>query len=167
MTLTQYVAGLDQMGLKLRKQVMEAQRTATIAAVNKAIERTAPNDGIARGSNVVTGNMSRHWQTDSKVDPVDEGSKMTTELNCNVDYASYVNDGHWLYRHFVPGLYIDENGLISKTFNPGVGLIVAKDGKKWVPGRYMETDAIEEYRYVLKNELAKIHLEVGGSDIHK
>lgn len=156
MTFKQYVAGLDQMGLRLRKQVMEAQRTATIAAVNKAIERTAPNDGIARGSNVVTGNMAQHWQKDSKVDPVDEGNRMTTELNCDAPYASYVNEGHWLYRHYVPGLYIDGNGLISKANVPGVGLIVAKDGKKWVPGRYMETDAIEEYRYVLKQELAKV-----------
>ena len=157
MTFTQYVAGLDQMGLRLRKQVMEAQRTATIAAVNKAIERTAPNDGIARGENTVTGNMAQHWQKDSKVDPVDEGNRMTTELNCNLDYASYVNYGHWLNRHFVPGLYIDGNGLISKTNKPGVGLVVAaKDGRKWVPGRYMETDAIEEYRYVLKKELAKV-----------
>ena len=73
MTLTQYVAGLDQMGLKLRKKVMEAQRTATIAAVAKAREHTAPNDGIVRGSNVVTGDMDRHWESDSKVDPVDEG----------------------------------------------------------------------------------------------
>lgn len=156
MTFKQYVAGLDQMGLRLRTQVMEAQRTATIAAVNKATERTAPNDGIPRGSNVVTGNMAQHWQKDSKVDPVDEGNRMTTELNCDAPYASYVNEGHWLYRHYVPGLYIDGNGLISKANVPGVGLIVAKDGKKWVPGRYMETDAIEEYRYVLKQELAKV-----------
>lgn len=156
MTITEYVAYLDQMGAKLRTRVMEAQREATVAAVETATKETAPNDGIPRGSNMVTGNMARRWAADSKTEPVDEGTKMTTELNNSSPYASFVNHGHWLYRHFVPGLYIDESGLLSRDLTGGHGLIVAKEGQKWVPGRYMEDKALAEYRRVLHAELSKV-----------
>ena len=90
------------------------------------------------------------------IEPVDEGTKMTTELNNSSPYASFVNHGHWLYRHFVPGLYIDGSGLLSRDLTGGHGLIVAKEGQKWVQGRYMEDKALAEYRKVLHAELSKV-----------
>lgn len=156
MTIEEYIPHLEKLKGELRKRVMDAQQTATQAAVNMARQRTAPNDGIPRGENMVTGNMNDHWESDSKVIPVDRGDSFATELNCKVSYASYVNHGHWLYRHFVPGLYIDGNQLISRTYKPGIGLIVAKGGKKWVQGRFMEDAAIKEYRDVLQAELRKV-----------
>lgn len=155
MTIQTYVKVLGKKKEAIRQAVIDAQREATVAAVRTAVAKTAPNDGIPRGVNMVTGNMARHWAADSKTEPVSDGHTSVTELNCDVPYASYVNNGHWLHRHFVPGLYID-GGLVNRTSAPGVGLIVAKDGKKWVEGRFMETDALEEYRYILHKELEKI-----------
>lgn len=156
MTIEEYVPHLKKLKGELRKRVMDAQQTATQAAVNMARQRTAPNDGIPRGENMVTKNMEGHWETDSKVIPVDMGDRFVTELNCKVSYASFVNHGHWLYRHFVPGLYIDSNHLISRKYNSNIGLIVAKGGKKWVQGRFMEDAAIKEYKDVLQSELRKV-----------
>lgn len=155
MNLATYVGYLDQMGYKLRERVKDAQRTATKAAVAKAVERTAPNDGIPRGVNMVTGNMAKRWVTDSNTEPEDKGTQMETLLANNAQYASYANHGHWMYRHFVPGLYVD-NGLVNRTDRPGIGLVVAKSGMKWVQGRYMEDAALQEYETVLKQELSKV-----------
>ena len=155
MTIQTYIKALEKKKEVIRQAVIDAQREATKAAVAEAVQRTAPNDGIPRGVNMTTGNMARHWASDSKTEPAVSGNTYTTELNCDVEYASYVNNGHWLHRHFVPGLYI-EGGLINRTTAPGVGLVVAKGGTKWVEGRFMETDAIERYRGVLHMGLDKI-----------
>ena len=126
-----------------------------MAAVSKAVERTAPNDGIPRGVNMVTGSMAQRWVTDSNTEPEDFGTEMVTYLKNDSQYASYVNNGHWMRRHFVPGLYV-ANGLVNRTDKPGIGLIVAKSGEMWVQGRYMEDAALQEYETVLKSELKKV-----------
>lgn len=69
-----------------------------------------------------------------------------SELNNDKQYASFVNDGHRMDRHFVPGLVINPgSGLLE--FNPdGTGGIVVGTRTAYVPGLFMVDKAVEEYR---------------------
>ena len=51
------------------------------------------------------------------------GGSVKTELNNNMQYASYVNDGHRVDKHFVPGLIINGN-LLERSPDGSGGLIV-------------------------------------------
>lgn len=73
---------------------------------------------------------------------------LTLEVGTNVEYASYVNDGHWtnpkgVERRFIPGdVVLDGDGkIIEFTYNPS-----AKTGmmlhQKWVEGRHFWEAAI-------------------------
>ena len=63
----------------------------------------------------------------------------------NVEYASYVNDGHRMDKHFVPGLYVNQySGLLEFDPTAEVGLMVGTK-TKYVKGRFMKEKAIEAY----------------------
>ena len=73
-----------------------------------------------------------------------------------MEYAAYVNYGHRLDRHFVPGLYVNESsGLLE--YDPGakVGIVVGTK-TTYVEGLHMVDAAREEYSRVLKSEMEKI-----------
>ena len=48
---------------------------------------------------------------------------MRTELNNHMQYASYVNDGHRVDKHFVPGL-IKNGSLLERSPDGSGGLMV-------------------------------------------
>lgn len=76
-----------------------------------------------------------------------------TVLANDKEYASYVNDGHRMDRHFVPGLYINpSSGLLEYDPSAKVGIVVGTK-TSYVPGIHMVDAAIEEYRKTLKSEL--------------
>ena len=85
----------------------------------------------------------------------DANSKIENITNevISKQYASFVNDGHRMDRHFVPGLVINPgSGLLE--FNPdGTGGIVVGTRTAYVPGLFMVDKAVEEYRRVLREEL--------------
>lgn len=128
---------------------------ATLRAVEAAAERTPPNDGDIRGVHTLSGELAQHWATDSRTTPVRQGNLYITALNNDKQYAGYVNDGHRMDRHFVPGLYVDEDGLLS--FEPGgdVGLMVGTK-TTYVPGRYMKEAGEEQYKETCEIELRRL-----------
>lgn len=71
-----------------------------------------------------------------------EDGGLQLEVGTNVNYASYVNDGHWtntkgVERRFVPG-YWDGDRFI---YDPGAGGgMVLK--QKWVPGKHFWESAL-------------------------
>lgn len=73
-----------------------------------------------------------------------------------MEYASYVNNGHRMDRHFVPGLVINEySGMFE--YNPdGKGGIVVGTKTSYVEGLFMVDKAIEEYNRVVKMETKKL-----------
>lgn len=79
--------------------------------VAKAKERTPPHEGEERGKNTVTGNMARHWDSNHSFN--NNGTIRITLFN-NVQYASYVENGHKMTKHFVPWLYIDGTGTLAR-----------------------------------------------------
>lgn len=106
--------------------------------------------------------MAQHWETDSETRPVYSGGAVRTYLANNMQYASYVNDGHRMDRHFVPGLVINEtSGLLEKSPDGSGGIMVGTK-TSYVKGKYMRQKAEGRYRQVVKSELGKRVREVMG-----
>lgn len=127
---------------------------ATIAAVDKATEKTPPNGGAAiAGVNARTGDLAQHWTLDSVTRPVNG----KTELANTMQYASYVDQGHRVDRHFTSHLAIEGGMLVGKPAGDG-GLMVGVK-TDYVPGRYMVDAAKKKYRSevhkMLKAEVEK------------
>lgn len=138
---------------------------ATIRAVEEAVARTPPNtfgDGEVRGVHTITGELAQHWETDSQTTPTVAADGYRTVLANDMQYASYVNDGHRVDKHFVPGLYIDpETGLLS--YDPKrkkeIGIMVGTKTTR-VEGLHITDAAKEVYEEVLEAELDKLTREV-------
>ena len=124
--------------------------------MEKAAELTPPTKNDLRGTNTRTGEMKAHWDSDSTINPAKSGDSYKTVLANNMEYASYVNDGHRMDRHFVPGLYVNpSSGMLEYDPTAYVGLVVGTK-TAYVPGIFMVDAAKEEYRRVLRQELQNI-----------
>lgn len=152
-------AELWKMGQNVPKIMAEVAEGATIAAVERATELTPPNGGAAiSGTGTRSGEMAQHWATDSTTKPIIIVGTVRTALANNMQYASYVNDGHQMDQHFVPGLIVN-NGLLEwlpegSPGNDGGGIMVGTK-TKYVKGKYMKQAAIGRYRKVVHMELDK------------
>lgn len=134
--------------------INKVAEAATIAAVDKATEKTPPNGGAAiAGVNARTGDLAQHWTLDSVTRPVNG----KTELINSMQYASYVDQGHRMDRHFTSHLAIEGGMLVGKPAGDG-GLMVGVK-TDYVPGRYMVDEAKKKYRSevhkMLKAEVEK------------
>ena len=134
--------------------INKVAEAATIAAVDKATEKTPPNGGAAiAGVNARTGDLALHWTLDSVTRPVNG----KTELVNSMQYASYVDQGHRVDRHFTSHLAIEGGKLVGKPAGDG-GLMVGVK-TDYVPGRYMVDAAKKKYRSevhkMLKAEVEK------------
>lgn len=129
--------------------INKVAEAATIAAVDKATEKTPPNGGAAiAGVNARTGDLAQHWTLDSVTRPVNG----KTELVNSMQYASYVDQGHRVDRHFTSHLAVEGGQLVGKPAGDG-GLMVGVK-TDYVPGRYMVDAAKEKYKSEVKRMLA-------------
>ena len=150
---------LHQAGQNVPKILEEVAEGATIEAVRVATENTPPNGGAAiAGTNTRSGDMAQHWTLDSISEPMGGGPAFTTVLANNMQYASYVNDGHRMDKHFVPGLVI--NGNLLEQDPDGEGGIMVGTKTSYMEGKYMKEKAIGRYRSVVRTELEKRVKEV-------
>ncbi len=146
MTLQERVEGLKRAQAQLPDLLADIAQEATRRAVEKAAGLTPPTGGDLSGTNTRTGELKQHWAADSEIIPVRQGSDWVTILANDKEYASYVDQGHRMDRHFVPGLYVNpESGLLEYDPAAKVGLIVGAK-TPYVPGVYMVDAAKEEYR---------------------
>ena len=146
MTLQERVEGLKRAQAQLPDLLADIAQEATQRAVEKAAGLTPPTGGDLSGTNTRTGELKQHWAADSKIIPVQQGSDWVTILANDKEYASYVDQGHRMDRHFVPGLYVNpESGLLEYDPAAKVGLIVGAK-TPYLPGVYMVDAAKEEYR---------------------
>ena len=97
--------------------------------------------------------MAQHWATDSITAPVVSGGSVRTELKNDMQYSSYVNDGHRVDEHFVPGLVA--NGSLLERSPDGSGGIMVGTKTTYVEGKYMKEKAIGKYRSMVRTELDK------------
>lgn len=141
---------LRKAGENVPQIMAEVAEGATIEAVRVATEKTPPNDGTLAGTNMRSGQMAQHWATDSVTTPIMAGGSIITELN-NMQYASYVNDGHRVDKHFVPGLII--NGNLLEMSPDGSGGLMVGTKTTYVQGKYMKEAGIGKYRDTIRKEL--------------
>lgn len=143
----------------------ETAKQAAMAAVEAAAAATPPKEGTGRGSgysgtNTLTGELKAHWAADSVTEPQVSGGKYTAFLANSLEYASYVNDGHRMDRHFVPGLYVNPySKLLEYDPSAETGLVV---GTKtlYVPGEFMTDKGREAYEKTVLHELDRRITEV-------
>ena len=141
---------------QLDSELSAIAQGATMRAVEKATELTPPTADDLKGTNTRTGELSQHWEADSVTKPQKKGNDYETILANDMEYASYVNDGHRMDRHFVPGLVINkESGMLE--YNPDKkGGIVVGTKTAYVEGLFMTEKAIEEYKKVARIESEKL-----------
>ena len=148
------LAELNKAGKDVPKIMMEVAEGATIEAVRVAAENTPPNGGAAiAGTNMRSGQMAQHWESDCQTKPIYSGGSVRTVLANDKQYASYVNDGHRVDKHYVPGLIA--NGNLLERVDPDVGGIMVGTKTTYVEGLYMKQKAIGKYRDVVRKELDK------------
>ena len=147
------LAELRRAGQDVPKIMAEVAEGATIEAVRVATENTPPNDGTIAGTNMRSGDMAQHWATDSQTTPVASAGSVRTALANNMQYSSYVNDGHRVDKHFVPGLI--KNGSLLERSPDGSGGLMVGTKTTYVKGKYMKQKAIGKYRDVVRKELDK------------
>lgn len=156
-TLAQRIKELQKLNADLPKILASAAKAATQKAVEVAAEATPPKAGTGRGGyigkNTLTGELKQAWAKDSVVEPLQEGQSLVTVLANNQQYASYVENGHRLDKHFVPGLYI-ENGLLARHADGSGGLIVGTK-THWVKGEFMAEKGKAAYHQAIARLLQK------------
>lgn len=139
-------------------------KLACYEMVAEAKRCTPPHEGEERGRNTVTGNMARHWDSSYTIE---DGNSIKVRLFNNVQYASYVENGHRMDKHFVPWLYIDGTGTIARHQPvPGeqlFGLVVGTK-TKYVPPEHIVEKAkkrfFEAYYTLQKNSIDEISKEL-------
>ena len=153
-SLQRRIQELKKAQQSLTLTLIKVSKEATNRAVEAAVEATPPNKKTGRvpGPNMVTGELAEHWATDSVVEPLVTGGKYETFLNNDKEYASYVDQGHRLNKHFVPGLYIDENGQLARDLTGKVGLVVGTK-TKYVKGEFIVDKAKEAYEKAVLAQL--------------
>ena len=159
--LRKRLAELEKRFPDIKNRLADIAQGATLQAVELAVELTPPNtfeDGEQRGVNMISGEMAQHWVSDSSYTPVGVG--FSTILANNMEYASYVNDGHRVDKHFVPGLYIDADGLLSRDLGRKCGLVVGTK-TTYVEGLHITEKAMDRYDEVARTELDKLAGEIG------
>ena len=148
-TIQQRISQLRKAQANVPKMLHETAKEATLAAIEAAQARTPPKEGTGRaayiGANTISGQLKAAWEKDSVLEPVVSGKKVETVLANHQEYASYVDQGHRMDRHFVPGLYVDpESGLLSCDPQARAGLVVGVR-TKYVKGEFMVDAAKEAY----------------------
>lgn len=161
LTLKQRTEALKKSKAEIKKRIISACREATERAVEKAAALTPPTGSDLSGTNTRSGEMKQHWAKDSVTEPKISGIRYETQLGNNKDYASFVNDGHTMDKHFVPGLYINQfSGMLEYDPSADVGIVVGTK-TAYVPGLFMVDQAKEEYKKVLRERLADIGEVIG------
>lgn len=150
MTLEQMLNRTIVYHKEIDEKIREAMKVATEAAIKAAADATPP----LGESNRTTGNLKKHWEEDSVTEAVKEGNVYKTVLANNVPYASYVNDGHRMDRHFVPGLFKTEDGLEYVPSRRGGIMVGTKT--QYVPGLFMTDKAQDAFDEAIEKALENI-----------
>lgn len=164
MNLQEYIKKLEAAQAALPEMLADVARNATLRAVEAAQDKTPPTTDSLSGTNTRTGELKERWAVDSRTEPYGLlGGELVTNLSNNANYASYVNDGHRMDKHFVPGLHKDSyTGMLE--YDPGrrgeVGMMVGTK-TTYVEGLHMSDAGIEAYKHTVKIETEKAVNKLG------
>ena len=148
---------LKEKGAQVSQAIIQAGNLAAEAMVKTATDLTPPLDGDeARGTNTITGESKAHWETDSITEAIIKGKKASWVLGNNLDHISYLNDGHRMDQHFVPGLMVNPyNGMLERV-PPEMGGIMVGTQTEYVPGLHITDAAVETFWEVYKREYGRL-----------
>lgn len=146
---------LRKRGADIPEIIRRTQTSAAEQAVETATELTPPNNASGiRGTSAISGETQAHWAADSQTDSVQQGNTYYAVLANNMQWVSYLNDGHRMDKHFVPGLMLNPySGLLEKV-DPKIGGIMVGTKTAYVPGLYMRERALEIYQDTLQRLLS-------------
>lgn len=156
-TLAQRIQQLKKAQADLPNILADVAKGATMRAIEAAQDATPPKAGTGRlpGTHTITGELKAHWATDSQTEPAVRGNRVETTLANNMEYASYVDQGHRMDKHFVPGLYINPySGQLEYDPAADVGIVVGTK-TKYVKGEFMTDKGKEAYEKAVLAELGK------------
>lgn len=156
-TLAQRIQQLKKAQADLPNILEDVAKGATMRAVEAAQDATPPKAGTGRlpGTHTITGELKAHWATDSQTEPAVRGNRVETTLANNMEYASDVDHGHRMDKHFVPGLYINPHaGQLEYDPAADVGIVVGTK-TKYVKGEFMTDKGREAYEKAVLAELGK------------
>lgn len=146
-TIRKRLDELRRAGEDIPRIVDEVNTAAAIEAVRVATERTPPNGSALAGTGTRSGQLAQHWALDSETQSVNGRATLAN----NMQYASYVNDGHRMDKHFVPGLV--PNGPMLERVPADMGGIVVGTKTTYVKGLYMKEAGVKKWRSVVRTEL--------------
>ena len=154
-SIQQRLQQLKKIGADLPRVMRSAAKNATQRAVEVPMDATPPKAGTGRGPyigvNMISGDLKASWATASQIEPTGGGTIYTTVLANDMQYASFVNDGHRMKKHFVPGLYVD-NGVLNRDPAAKVGLVVGTK-TRYFKGEFMVDKGKQAYQEALESEL--------------
>ena len=140
----------------LEKELMAIATEATLAAIEAATDATPPVMDDLRGTKTRSGELKAYWATYSSTAPVKRGRTLVTVLANPKEYASYVNDGHRMNRHFVPHLVVnDYSGLLEYNEADPRGIMVGTK-TSYVPGVFMAEKGEEAYADYLEGAMDRL-----------
>lgn len=133
---------LRKRGADVERILRETCRGAAMQAVKAAQNKTPPTGDDLGGVSTRSGQLKEHWATDSKVEPQVRagqggGTEYAAMLRNNMDYASYVDQGHRMDKHFVPGLMVNPATGKLERVDPSMGGIMVGTKTGYVPGVFM------------------------------
>lgn len=156
-TLQQRIQQLEKAQADLPNILADVAKGATMRAIEAAQDATPPKAGTGRlpGTHTITGELKAHWATDSQTEPTVRVNRVETTLANNMEYASYVDQGHRMDKHFVPGLYVNPySGQLEYDPAADVGIVVGTK-TKYVKGEFMTDKGKEAYEKAVLAELGK------------
>lgn len=167
--LKKFLASMRDITRETREQTERNIKDACAEMVLRAKETTPPLNGEDRGKNTVTGDLAASWKYEYKLE---DGTWKVTIKN-DVQYASYVNNGHIMKEHFVPWLFIDGMGVLARHIpepgEPLFGLTVGTQTEK-VEGYNMVEKAkdrfFEAYRALHEDSVRRAKERMKNADKH-
>lgn len=134
------------------RTLREIQESATIDAIETATENTPPqfSEGQMAGVGTITGTLKGAWASDSITKSKRKNGRYITLLANSTPYASFVNNGHRMDKHFVSGLMVNPyTGLLEKApQGMNVGIMVGTK-TTYVQGKFMLEEALKTYEQKL------------------
>lgn len=140
----------------IKDDVAQALEETTQIVIEEAEYNTPPVDGEDdRGIGQITYELKKSWRRDSITYAQFRNDEIYTVLWSKTPYASFVNDGHTLDKHFVNHLHKNySTGLLDKLYHVEGGLVVGTL-TSWIEGRFMKEAAIEKFHKEFRRILGK------------
>ena len=152
----------EELSAAIERDAKDAADVAVLAA-----KKASPHygDGKRRGFNVISGNLEASWSW-RYVSEENYSKNLLGEIYLynSASYASFVQFGHKVHKHFVPWLYVDGMGTLSYETNhnlPMFGLVVGTK-TKYVDGRDMLGPANKAFEKTFRDLVEQTMQDVLG-----